>query len=509
MLPIDYIKKIVHLGSNAEKIALYSFNAETKRKIVLKKFKIFVRANYIRYISSDSPDFHDEMVLNMIRSYRGQNFINLAFRGCSKTSLAKLFIAFVLLNDQDHFRRYIKINSRDIKNPKQIVTDVYNMMLELAWLYGDVFQKEGDRKREERMDSFTLKSGVKLTAGTVGQTQRGHLQDAYRPDWELFDDIEDRESISSQAITESIIGRCDEAIAGLSKNGSWMVLGNYISEYGVIQWFINKGNRVLMITPIEVEGIPTWPEMYDELKIAQLRRDADDFYGEYMCDPTRSEGKFFDIDRIEKDLKNAKEPISIIGQTKYWNGYLSHHRYGIGADTSEGVKLDSCALANFDFVTGELVSTYHSNTIKPELFAYELKRVGDEYGSCMIAPEINNMSGGIVIITLKSMYENIFQHIDRTKIKETESLKLGWHTNSRTKPQMFMDFRRDYNDGIVHIYDKQVLIEMKTFTDADLVEAKTTGKITRHFDLLTAVVIAWQMKSNLKEAKVARVTYAD
>jgi len=509
MEAIDYIKKIVHKGSNPEKIALYSFNSETPRKIVLKKFKIFVRANYLRYIHADSPKFHDKMILKMIRSYRGENFINLAFRGCSKTSLTKLFVTFVLLNDNDHFRRYIKINSRDIKNPKQIVTDVYNMMLELSWLYGDVFEREGDRKREERMDSFTLKCGVKLTAGTVGQTQRGHLQDAYRPDWSIFDDIEDRESISSQAITESIIGKCDEAIAGLSKDGSWMVLGNYISEYGVIQWFINKTNRILMITPIESEGVPTWPEMYDALKISQLRKDANDFYGEYMCDPTRSEGKFFDIDRIDNDLKNCREPISIIGQTKYWNGYISHHRYGIGADTSEGIKLDSCALANFDFTTGELITTYHSNLIKPELFAYELARIGNEYGSCVVAPEMNNMSGGIVVITLKNIYENIYQHIDRTKIKETESIKLGWHTNSRTKYQMFMDFRRDYNDGIVHIYDKQVLMEMKTYTEMDLGESKTTGKITRHFDLLTAVVIAWQMKSVIRDNRVAKVTYHD
>jgi hypothetical protein len=51
------------------------------------------------------------------------------------------------------------------------------------------------------------------------------------------------------AITEGVIARCDEAIIGLDKNGSWLVTGNYISENGTIQWFLDKKNK---ITPISL-----------------------------------------------------------------------------------------------------------------------------------------------------------------------------------------------------------------------------------------------------------------
>ena len=224
-----------------------------------------------------------------------------------------------------------------------------------------------------------------------------------------------------------------------------------------------------------------------------------------MCDPARSDGKFFDINRIEADMKLCKEPNRVIGNCKYWSIYLPHHRYGLGADTSEGVGKDSSALGVFNFKTGELVATYNSNQIKPELFAYEIARVGTEYGKCVVAPEMNNMSGGIVITTLKGIYNNILRHTDRTKVTETESPKLGWHTNSRSKPQMFMDFRRDYNDGIIKIYDIEVLKEMKSYATNDLVEK--TGIVTKHFDLLTAVVIAWQMKDVLEDKNVASVQY--
>jgi predicted unusual protein kinase regulating ubiquinone biosynthesis (AarF/ABC1/UbiB family) len=57
---------------------------------------------------------------------------------------------------------------------------------------------------------------------------------------------------------------------------------------------------------------------------------------------------------------------------------------------------------------------------------------------------------------------------------------------------MFNDFRTDYNDGKIRIYDVNVLKEMKAYTNSDLAESNV-GLITKHFDLLTSTIIAWQM----------------
>lgn len=279
----ELIKTIILKGTPVEKRFLYSFSSKDSDKKVLKKFELFTRGNFIRFFKNDDAPFHKDMAMDFILSYRGKNLRELAFRSASKTSLFKLFLVFVLENDEDHSKKYIKIVSRDLKNPKQIVTDVYNMCLELIPIYGNVFEKEGDKKREETMGSFTMKCGVKLTAGTVGQAQRGHVQDAHRPDWLIFDDVEDRESVSSMVITEGIIGGCDEAITGLDINGSWVLLGNYISENGVVQWFLDKSNAITRVTPImDSNGVPTWA-IFNKGKIEELRKDSLDFYGEYMC----------------------------------------------------------------------------------------------------------------------------------------------------------------------------------------------------------------------------------
>lgn len=503
------IKDIILKGSPQQKKLLYSFTIQDSPEKILKKFQLFSKANFIRYFKNPDALFHPKMVLNLILSYKGENYINLAFRGSAKSSFAKLFLVFVLLNDETKYRKYIKILSKDLKNPKQIVTDVYNMCLELKYIYGDVFEKEGDKKREETMGSFTMKSGVKLTAGTVGQAQRGHVQDAYRPDWIIFDDVEDRESISSQVITQGVVDGCDEAITGLSINGSWTLLGNYLSEDGVVQWFINKSKRILQITPIEDDkGNPTW-EIFTREKIEQLKKDSLDFSSEYNCDPSKTSNKFFNIDKINEDLKKCRPPMQVKEGIKYWSVYQNHMRYGIGADTSEGIGKDSNALAMWNYRTGELVASYHSNEIKPELFAYYIARLGKEYGECLVAPEINNMSGGIVITTLKNQYkeDKIFRHIDPRNSMEKESSKLGWYTTSLTKTNAFMDFRKDYNDGIIKIYDADLLKEMKMFSTQDLSD-RGSG-ITRHFDLLMASIIGYTAKSYIitLENKVARVTY--
>jgi hypothetical protein len=499
----EYLVNLAIDGTPAQKRELFGFNSETSEDEIVIKFQLFAKSNFIRYFPDKDAPFHPRMIRHTIRSYRGENATDVGFRGDAKTTLRKLLRVYLLLNDTDHFRKYLKILCRDDANSKQIVTDIYNLMLELAPIYGDVFNNESKQKKEETMSSFTLGCGVKVKAGTVGQKQRGHIQDAYRPDWIWFEDIEDRESVSSQVITQKVIVLCDEAITGLARNGSWELTGNYISDTGSVQWFLDKPNTLKISTPILseyrvengklVSGIPAWP-IYTFEQIQQLEKTALDFWGDYMCDPNRSKNKFFDIERIERDMKECKAPLRTSGEVKYFGNYLPHHRYGQGSDHSEGLGEDANANAIFDFTTGELVASYANNEIAPDLATHEFARVGAEYGNCLWAPEVNNKCGGIVLATsLQISYPRLFEQRKIKGDKEEETGKFGWETNSKTKYTMFFDFKRDYNDGLIKIYDIEVLKEMKAYGNSDLQE-NTTGLITRHFDLLTAVVIAWQMR---------------
>lgn len=506
----ELLKRIATQGTPAEKLALFQFDASDDAETVLKRFKFFTRSCYPHYFHDPSAPFHDKMVLNYLNSYRGiQNGIEVAFRGAAKTALLKLFLTFVLLNDKDNKRKYIKVLSRDLRNAVQIVTDVYNNVVTVKHIYGDLFEKEGDIKREERMGSFTMASGVKVVAGTVGQSQRGHFQDAFRPDWLLFEDIEDRETVSSIIITEGIIKRCDEAIQGLSFDGNYHVNANYISDAGSIQWFLDKPQIHKHIIPIlDDHNEPTWARYTPEV-IEKLKADAEDWGGEYLCDPLRVGDKFFDIDRVKTQLDQVQPAKQVSAGVRYWDTFQSNHRYGMGVDLSDGVGKDSCAMVLFDYKTGQQVVSYDANDVAPDLFTYDAIRTGREFGNCIIAPEVNNTCGGIAIRVLKEeSYPLIYQQEITDNVGNKLSNRLGWHTNAKSKPNMFYEFRKDYNDGLIHINDERILKEMLAFTKNDL-QDNTRSAITRHFDLLTATCIAWQMKDFATQADGVKDFYAN
>ena len=114
-----------------QKLALFSFNKDTSEYKVYLKFIYFARSQYPRYFKGKDAPFHKEMILNTIRAYRGQqNFLNIAFRGSAKRHTQN-YLSLFILNDEDTTRKYIKVLTKDLKTQKQVVTDVYNLIVEV------------------------------------------------------------------------------------------------------------------------------------------------------------------------------------------------------------------------------------------------------------------------------------------------------------------------------------------------------------------------------------------
>lgn len=507
------IESILFDGSNADKVELFSFEDGDSPELIYKKFFYFTRYFFTGAFKSKSVDRHETLVMHYVNSYLGnEKFIIKGFRGCGKTAIMKLIMVFVLACDKRVNRRmYNKVLSKDLKNSKQVVTDVYNALLEVKPVFGDMFAKEGDKKREETMGGFTMSNEVKITAGTVGQTQRGHNQgiESYRPDFIWFDDIEDRESIKSAVITQSVMDKIEEALDGMSPDGTFVCTANYISEYGSVEMIATKDSVKEMVWPIIdnpiydgkklTDGEPTWAERFPLEKCIELNGDSEYWYSEYLCDPSREDDKFFDLDKVDEMIKTSKEPIRNEAGLRVWADFYQGHRYDVGADVAGGGGGDSSTIAAFNLSTGELVATYHNNKIAPDLFAHELARTGNKYGGCLVAPERNSI-GLSTVDTLKNIYNNVYQ--DRTMAVHSAVPKkvLGWHTNSKTKPDMLYKFRTAFNEGLIKIYDVDVLREMKSFSFNDL-ENNGEALATRHFDLLIAVCIAWAVKDHAHSSK--------
>jgi len=504
----EYIENIILNGSAEDKRALYAFSIKDDIKIIAKKFNLFVVGNYDRYYTHKPAPFHAEMIENYIKAFKGDiNFLNIGFRGCAKTSLMKLFITFILLNDVDTTKKFIKILTKEQRGSNQLVVDVYNMIVEVAWLYGDVFQKEGKIKREETMSSFTMRDGRKVLGGTVGQLQRGQVADASRPDFIWFEDLEDSESKKSLVKTQTIIDKSDEAIQGLDVNGSFVVTANYISDVGVIEWFIIKESIHTQITPIIDDNyLSTWGDRYSQDKILKIKKDASDWEGDYMCSPEASDSIFFDRELVDEKLKEVKKPIKKVGLVDVYAEYKPHHVYVVGGDTSEGVNLDSNALTVIDLTKNKIVATFTSNKIAPDLFGYEMCNIGEYYGNCLLVPEINNTGHATLTAIKERGYTRVYAQERTDKRTNEKTEMLGWRTTNKTKHNMWFNFKKEFEDDEINIPCRDLLMEIRQYTREDFMGG-TTGVITRHFDLLTSLVIAWAGREQAyfkKHRKIAR-----
>lgn len=492
------------LAGNDKKLkkALFQFSKESESEVLLK-FNLWSRYFFPKYFTSKDASFHKTIDELNLRTYRGEvrSFVDVAFRGAAKTARTKLFIAYCIANDTDHFRRYIKVLSADGDNSTQIVTDIYNMLAKSVELYPELFE-ETKEKREERMSSFTTATGIKVKADTVGTDQRGAIQEENRQDLIWYEDFENRTTLRSARKTKSIWENMEEARTGLAVNGSAIYTANYISEAGNVHTLITKkttGKEVLII-PIKDENGSAWPERYNLEDIEQMKQDDDDFWGERMCKPSAGKDVLFNRDSI--DRQKAKEILRESAGFKIYKEFDPSHRTASGHDVAGGVGLDSSTsvFIDFDTIPAQVLATYANNTIKPDTFGYEVKRQSDIYGGCLTGIEKNNHGHTTIAIAKQ---EGVYQYgtpgKETTIIQKVIPTEYGWHTNALTKPKMLFAFSKAVEDGLIDLNDQDLINECRSYTRNDLIDDEKDPRLTtRHFDLLIAACIAWQMKDHAR-----------
>lgn len=520
---MENVQKILQSDDPLEIRNLFVFEDEDE-EIIIEKFQLWARWFFPKYFTSEDAKFHNEIDLYNLRIYLGSltSFVNVAFRGAAKTARTKLFIAFCIANDMLHWRKYIKVLSEDGTNSKQIVTDIYNMLInpDVQLVYPEIFQKS-HAKREETMSSFTTTTGVKITSDTVGTDQRGAIQEEARPDLIWFEDFENRVTLRSAVKTKSIWDNMEEARTGLAKRGSCIYTCNYISERGNVHTLITKksSNKFVLIVPIMRDGATTW-DRYSMAEIEQMKIDDDDFEGERMCEPSASKDIIFDREKI--DRMDKRIVLQEIGGLRIYRGFNPAHRYAAASDVAGGVGLDSSTTVIMDFSTipMQVVATYENNEIKPDIFGDEIARQAQKFGECLVGPEKNN-HGAATIGRLKQIYplDKIFKtpskdtKVDKPKTGKNPQLptEYGWHTNAATKPKMIFDFVKAVDDGLLVLNCPYLIAEARSYTRNDLMDAEIDPRLTtRHFDLLIAAAICWQLRffadfSSIEKLKAAAV----
>ncbi len=512
----EKITEIVKNGSKEQRVYACS-----------KSFPHFAIYYFTEYFTYKPADFHWDFYEDCQKLVDGKlkEVAWIAFRESAKTSLAKLFVIWCVLYKK---KGYINYDSYDKSNSEAALFDIAvslqtnkKILADFGQIYYPSRQKtqDGDLKEAKikRISNFITENKVKVEAFSTQEPIRGRIFQNQRPDLVIFDDIESARTKDSMPTILKIRAHIDECRAGVPENGSILYLGNYITEDGVIAYIMdilkNRDNAIVRNIPVISEGKPTWTDKYaitsietiernkdrknPVISLEQKRRDLTDpvFETEMMNNPAKAGDHIFDRGVMDNKKRLCYEPKDISAGLKIWETYNPTHRYGIGADTAEGIGRDSCSSTIIDFTTGRVVATYESSAIKPDTFGHELIRQAKLYGNCLVAPEVNNTGYATVAVLAEHYTESkIYKHVIRDKITNEETSKLGWHTNSSTKPSAIYELKSAVEEGLLEIPDLDLVEECCHYQIRDLNTKKKPG-MTRHFDKLIASAIGWQLKN--------------
>ena len=261
---------------------------------------------------------------------------------------------------------------------------------------------------------------------------------------------------------------------------------------------------------------------YYYFKWLSLGKDWGLLHQEYPTTPeeafSTSGDRFFPRELVDKFI--TREPISTIGNWKYYANYDAKHRYAIGADPSGGKGGDNATIAVWDFDAKpkpEVVAIYACDTISPDTFADEIVAIGRMFGNPIACVERNGL-GYSTLAILKDKYYNIYKEEDLMSTSVNEANKLGWVSSGNAKYKMFWDFRGAISEQAVNIPDDMAKQEIRSFP-TDNIEIKRNAQGVRqkegkdaqgkHWDRVGAILMGYQMMARACRARDVIVTDAN
>lgn len=510
---------------------------EQRNYICGQSFVYFAFYYFNDYFVYKTPDFHWDFFDDCQKIVSGElrDVLWIAFRESAKTTIAKIFVIWCICYRK---KKYIAWDSYDGTNAESAVFDItlhLQTNKKILRDFGQLYRKRKKFKTKEEIEDdapeikrgsvFITTNKVKVECFTTQISARGRVSGKERPDLFVYDDIENNITKESIAITNKVIRHVDEVNTGLQNTGSQLFLGNYITEEGTIahirELFEGKRGKIVRDIPMVIKNadgdmVPSWEDKYvltnkeamlinmdlpreqHKISVEQKRADWGDavFETEAMNDPGKSGDYYFDRDKVRLAKDKAYAPKKEVALFKTWDMFNATHRYGLGADTAEGVGADSSTTVIFDFTEkpNKVVATYKNNEIAPSAFAHEIVRHARAFGECYAIPEINNTGYATVAELINLSYWSMYQREVKNKTTNKTQKEYGWRTTSGSKHDIFSQFKTAFEDGEFVIYDIDLLNEMYHYTKQQVRILTKEDGMTKHFDLLTAACLAWEAR---------------
>lgn len=182
---------------------------------------------------------------------------------------------------------------------------------------------------------------------------------------------------------------------------------------------------------------------------------------------TLLKGSVFAREHINYLSTLQRSPIAIEEECEIYEQPMPNQEYRMGVDPSEGV-IDPGSISVIS-LTGKKVAKFNGKLPITGL-ADKVKFLYYKYRKPLIIPEAN-AAGAALIREIRDL--NVYRRKELESRWDKESEKLGFRMSASSKGQLINHFNKLLRDGLVRIFDKKTLEEMRAFIWSN--EAKQQG----------------------------------
>lgn len=168
------------------------------------------------------------------------------------------------------------------------------------------------------------------------------------------------------------------------------------------------------------------------------------------------------------------------------------------ADTAAGGG-DNCAVQFLSHKWLDVPEVYHSKvtaTFMTPLIHEELTSISKQTGIAPIIAYERNNGGGFEMDRLAQLNRYgdyriyTMKNVDPTG-RLIDTGKLGWDTNTATRPKMLQELKAAVETGMLHIYHRKTVDEMFSFIIS--ATGKPEAEVGAHDDLVMSLAGVWQL----------------
>jgi predicted phage terminase large subunit-like protein len=239
-----------------------------------------------------------------LQVYRGKYTLIMMPRGAAKTTIAGVAVPlYEILNQECGFQVYI---SHAMPHSKMQLNNVKRELTDNGRIQGVFGEMKPGLRDEEKWseEMFENTRGIAMAARGRGGQIRGLLHRGQRPKKIIIDDLEDKDSVSTQLqrskTREWAYADMMPALPPLDPDGTIIALGTMLHKEDLLSvWGQDPDWTVVKFGVWDRDGEPLWPEYMDEEKIAAKKRSYSvagqlhNYYMEYENEPQAAETQVF------------------------------------------------------------------------------------------------------------------------------------------------------------------------------------------------------------------------